>query len=388
MITLLGPWRVRARVVSLDGARAVPARDGERRPWRTGRPRPGRPRRLAARGGGWLPLWARESGALAAAAAVTFVGGSDESTPPANPSPTCSRHPPSASARLAPSVGLRPRPRRPGAAAAPALGVASTLRDPARPRAAARARRASGRRRLGPHGARHRHAGAARGARFRALARRGQRRGGGRVDWEPRGSGLHGRGGVAPRRCASLRFAPTGLGPGPAAACTSRTATPARSPSSARPANSSTGKDARCGAGRRPHGPIVFRRPALRRSAAGDRGRRLAHGVTRTISLPVTLSDLWLASSGRMFAPCAGIDQVAVVDVQAARRPDWSRPCARRWRSRRRQGLRRRRGRGRSPRPPHRPTARQGAPDRARRAADDAARARRIGTRAAVATRR
>ena len=279
-------------------------------------------------------------------------------------------------------VGLRLGPvGRVVKLAAPALGVASTLRDPARPRAVVRARAARfWSPTIGPHGARHRHAGAARGARFRA--RRCSPRPTAR--WRSRrlGEPRVGRVCTVAEVCASTpahRFAsrlPASVR-ARAAACTSRTATPARSPSSARPANPPPGRTRGAGWAEAARPDPLPPRPALRR-AAGIAVVDPAHGVTRTISLPVTLSDLWLASSGRMFAPLPGIDQVAVVDVQAALGAATGRGRARRWRSRRRGRVcarRRGRRRCRSPRPPHRPTARQGAPDRARRAADDAARA-------------
>ena len=261
-------WRRQARVVSLDGARAVPARDGttpvadrEATPRPAAAPRRSRRRWLAAAVAGAAGV------ALAAAAAVTFVGGSDESTPPANPSPTCSRHPPSASARPAPDS--RSSSRTPSAGwklAAPALGVASTLRDPARPRAVARARGAllvaddqgltvldTGT--LAPRAAR---------ASGRLAARRGQRRGGGRVDsGSLAGSGLHGRGRVAPRRLriASLRAYRPRSGPGrPRVRRGRRRRHGHRLPHGRRTLNRE-GRAVR--AGRRPHGPILFRRGLL-----------------------------------------------------------------------------------------------------------------------------
>jgi hypothetical protein len=266
--------------------------------------------------------------ALAAVAAVIVLGGPGEPTPPAKPTPDLL---PAPGERLSAvgagrSVFVTDPAGRVVKLATPALSVAGTLRDPARPRDVVLARGAllvaddEGLTALDTGTLAPRAARAFPGASLLAAAN-------GAVAAASTQGSARGRvcmvaGGLRLDSCASVRFAPAGLGAGPGgrvyvADGDGGTITVLRK---AGGALHQDGPPVR--AGRRPHGPVLFHRgslyvPVRRGIAIVDP----ANGLTRTVRLPVTPSDLWLAPSGRLFAPLPGIDQIAVVEPRTTSAP-------------------------------------------------------------------
>ena len=329
LIALLGArWRRQARLVSGDGARVVPARDGATPVAdREATPRlAAAPRRSPRR---WLAAAAGAAGvALAAMAAVTLVGGPDEPAPPAKPIPDLLPAPAErlSAAAAGQSVFVTDPVGRMLKLAAPSLGVASTLRDPARPRDVALARGALlvaddqgitvlDAASLSPRAARALPGAsqlAAASGTVAAASTRGASRG--RVCIVAEGLRLTPCASLPSTRPASVRARADGS--------TSRTETAGRSPCSATPAEPSTEPVPQFA----PGGVRTVRSwsTAGRSTSPVRRGIAIVdprRGVTRTVALPVTPSDLWLASSGRLFAPLPGTDQVAVVDVRTGSAP-------------------------------------------------------------------